>query len=209
MMALSSALSIILLICRIQWTGYLYFIFLPWNLFLAWIPFCCALAIRELKAGASRWLIACLFCCWLVFFPNSPYILTDLFHLRPKQDVPLWFDLVLILSFAWNGLFLGYTSLFMIHRFLEKLFSKRTVWLFISGIMLLCGFGIYLGRYPRWNSWDVITSPIALMRDISGMMLHPLDHPRMLGVTFFFSLFLMMSYVTLITFIQNLQHERK
>jgi uncharacterized membrane protein len=208
-MALSSAMSVMLLYFRIQWSGNLHYTFLVWNLFLAWIPFLCALAITEMsKQSNSKLVLGSLFCSWLIFFPNSPYILTDLFHLHLKQDIPLWFDLVLILSFAWNGLILGYTSLFEIHRFLNKLFSKKTVWCFVIGIMILCGFGIYLGRYPRWNSWDIVSNPIALMSDVFNMLLHPLDNTRMVGVTFFFSLFLIVSYLTLNTFIQYKKDEQ-
>lgn len=208
-MALSSAMSIMLLYFRIQWSGNLHYAFLVWNLFLAWIPFLCALAITEMsKQSNSKFVLGSLFCSWLIFFPNSPYILTDLFHLHLKQDIPLWFDLVLILSFAWNGLILGYTSLFEVHRFLNKLFSIKTVWCFVIGIMILCGFGIYLGRYPRWNSWDIVSNPIALMSDVFNMLLHPLDNTRMVGVTFFFSLFLIVSYLTLNTFIQYKKDEQ-
>ena len=206
MMLLSSALSLVLLVCRIHWTGNVNYVFLTWNLFLAWIPLCCAMALEKMN---NRWTICTLFCCWLLFFPNSPYILTDLFHLRPKENVPIWFDLVLILSFAWSGLFLGYFSLYKVQLFLETLFSRRTVWLFVVAIMVLCAFGIYLGRYPRWNSWDLLTNPVDLLRNITRMLLHPFDHPRMLGVTFFFSLFLTVSYGTLISFVRHLHYERK
>ncbi|OFY82755.1 MAG: hypothetical protein A3F72_20005 [Bacteroidetes bacterium RIFCSPLOWO2_12_FULL_35_15] len=207
-MAISSIMSILLLYFRIQWSGNLHFAFLVWNLFLAWIPFLCALALTELQKGAnSKYVLLLLFCLWLVFFPNSPYILTDLFHLTPKVDVPLWFDLVLILSFAWNGLILGYTSLFEVHAFLNKFFKKGTVWCFITGIMILSGFGIYLGRYPRWNTWDIVNDPIDLFSNIFNLLIHPLNNTRMVGVTFFFSLFLMVSYLTLSIFIQHKQND--
>ena len=207
-MVISSVMSVVLLYLRIQWSGNLHFAFLVWNLFLAWIPFLCALVLTELQKGStSKYVFAILFCVWLVFFPNSPYILTDLFHLTPKTDVPLWFDLVLILSFAWNGLILGYTSLFEVHDFLNKFFKKTIVWFFITGIMILSGFGIYLGRYPRWNTWDILNDPINLFSNIINLLTHPLNNTRMMGVTFFFSLFLMISYLTLSIFIQHKQNE--
>lgn len=209
-MAVSSALSIILLYFRIQWSGSLMFVFLTWNLFLAWIPFLLAFVLSEMNTnGTSRIKKVGVFAAWLLFFPNSPYILTDLFHLRLRSEVPLWFDLVLILSFAWNGLLLGYSSLMEIQKVLRTRLSAGIVNFFIAGLLVLCSFGIYLGRYPRYNSWDILTNPITLLSDIFNMILDPMNNTRMVGVTFFFSVFLMVSYWTLNTMINHKQHEGK
>lgn len=206
-MAVSSALSVVLLYFRIQWSGSLMFCFLPWNLFLAWVPFLLAMYLSELnKLEAPRWKKVLVFAGWLLFFPNSPYILTDLFHLKLRHEVPLWYDLVLILSFAWNGLILGYSSLLQVQKVLLSRLSVHLVHFFIGGLLVLCSFGIYLGRYPRYNSWDIVTNPITLLSDVGGMIIHPMDNPKMVGVTFFFSLFLMVSYWTLNTLI-NQKHE--
>lgn len=209
-MAVSSALSVILLYFRIQWSGSLMFVFLTWNLFLAWIPFLLAFVLFEMNNnGTSRIKKVGVFAAWLLFFPNSPYILTDLFHLRLRSEIPLWFDLVLILSFAWNGLLLGYSSLMEIQKVLRTRLSVGIVNFFIAGLLVLCSFGIYLGRYPRYNSWDILTNPITLFSDIFNMILDPMNNTRMVGVTFFFSVFLMVSYWTLNTMINHKQHEGK
>lgn len=209
-MAVSSALSIILLFLRIQWSGSLMFVFLPWNLFLAWIPFLLAFVLSEMNNnGVSRIKKVGVFSAWLLFFPNSPYILTDLFHLKLRSEVPLWFDLVLILSFAWNGLLLGYSSLMEIQKVLHTRLSVSVVNFFIGGLLILCSFGIYLGRYPRYNSWDIVTNPIRLFSDIFNMILDPMNNTRMVGVTFFFSVFLMVSYWTLNTLINHKQNDPK
>lgn len=209
-MAVSSALSIILLYLRIQWSGSLMFVFLPWNLFLAWIPFLLAMALSEMNNnGSSRIKKLGVFSAWLLFFPNSPYILTDLFHLKLRSEIPLWFDLVLILSFAWNGLLLGYSSLFEIQKVLRTRLSVNVVNFFIGGLMVLCSFGIYLGRYPRYNSWDILANPIRLFSDIFSMIIDPMHNTRMVGVTFFFSVFLMVSFWTLSTLINHKQNETK
>lgn len=209
-MAISSAMSVMLYLFRMQWSGTLFGVFLVWNLFLAWLPFVFALLLADVnKNSSSRVLKTVLFGAWLLFFPNSPYILTDLFHLHLRVDVPLWFDLILILSFAWNGLLLGYASLFEIQYFLKSRLSSIAVNCFIAALMVLCSFGIYLGRYPRWNSWDIISNPIALFSDIFNMLLHPMNNTRMIGVTFFFSLFLMVSYWTLNTLINHKHDEQQ
>ncbi len=209
-MAVSSVMSIVLLYFRIQWSGNLMFVFLTWNLFLAWIPFLLAFALSEMnKTNASRLKKVGVFATWLIFFPNSPYILTDLFHLRLRSEIPLWFDLVLILSFAWNGLLLGYSSLMEIQKVLRTRLSTGIVNFFIGGLLVLCSFGIYLGRYPRYNSWDIVTNPIRLFSDIFNMIIDPMNNTRMVGVTFFFSVFLMVSYWTLNTMINHKQNEVK
>jgi uncharacterized membrane protein len=207
-MGISSAMSVMLVFLRMQWSGNLLYVFLVWNLFLAWVPFLFALALTDLcKRTNSKWQLAGLFFGWLAFFPNSPYMLTDLFHLHLRSEVPLWFDLILILSFAWNGLLLGYASLFEIQQFLKSRISARLMNLFIGTLMMLCSFGIYLGRYPRYNSWDIIAHPIILFSDIFNMLLHPFQNTRMVGVTFFFSVFLIISYWTLNVLINHKKHE--
>jgi uncharacterized membrane protein len=177
-------------------------------LFLAWIPFVLSILISEFqKENRSVLLMAVLFCCWLMFFPNSPYLITDLFHLHQRKDIPLWFDLILILSFAWNGLLLGFSSLMEVQRFLKHYFKTWVVHAFIVFLMMLCSFGIYLGRFPRWNSWDILSNPVSLFSDILQMCLHPSNNTRMIGVTFFFSLFLIAAYWTLIELIRNFRAE--
>ncbi|WP_431217905.1 DUF1361 domain-containing protein [Puia sp. P3] len=75
--------------------------------------------------------------------------------------VPEWFDLSLILSFAFNGLLLGVLSV----RQMERLFlpNPTTIgsWLFLYPIMVLNALGVYTGRYLRYNSWDIISDPLA------------------------------------------------
>ncbi len=209
-LTISTALSVFLLFFRVQWSGTLFYAFLVWNLFLAWIPFICSVFLLEAKHKRQTPVVLLfLFACWLLFFPNSPYILTDLFHLKVRHEIPLWFDLILILSFAWNGLLLGFSSLLNIQQFLKHYFSKSTIHIFVFTLFVLCGFGIYLGRYPRFNSWDVVTNPIALFTDIISMVTHPLKNTRMVGVTVFFSVFLIVSYSTLTSLIHHHKNEEQ
>lgn len=202
----TSAICISLLIGRICIYSSFNYIFLVWNLFLAWIPLFFSSKLicytKENKNGFT-WI---LFFSWLVFFPNAPYIITDLFHLKPKSSVPVWFDLILLISFAWNGMLLGFISLMEIHQTLLKLFSPKKSWIFIILILFLSGYGIYLGRFERWNSWDIVTHPFRLLSRMFGNFADPEVLPRLMGVTLSFGVFLIISYVT-IYFLSN-KHEQ-
>jgi uncharacterized membrane protein len=203
-LACSSLLCILMVVFRmIMSTSFLY-IFLCWNLFLAWIPMLVSFRLSSAKvsgdgtnAGMQRGKSLLLLAVWLLFFPNCPYIITDLIHLSPKHVIPLWFDALLILSFAWNGLMLGFISLFEVHRYLQQNFSEMISRLIILGSIMLASFGIYLGRFLRWNSWDVLVDPIDRIRILGGLLLHPFEHPTWLGVTIIFSVFLSIGYFTL------------
>ena len=133
--------------------------FLAWNLFLAWIPVAAAVAVYDLHrrgVGLSRLLpLAAL---WLLFLPNAPYLLTDLIHLG-SRDAPLWFDLVLFSAFAWTGAFLGFLSIYLMQVVVRRAHGALLGWALVGGSLLASGFGIYLGRSLRWNSWDFVTSP--------------------------------------------------
>lgn len=196
-MGLISILCFCFSVFRFIYTDTKVFLFLNWNLFLAFIPWAVT-SIAILKPNIQKYnlTIFILLGIWLLFFPNAPYILTDLFHLRLKSSMPQWFDLILILSFAWTGLLFGYLSLWDIEKILSKSFSQ--VWISIISVILLFigSFGIYLGRYLRWNSWDIISEPFNLIYDISDRFLNPFDHPRTWGVTIFMGIFLNMIYWT-------------
>ena len=182
---------------RFVYTDTKVFLFLNWNLFLAFIPWALtSLVIIKPKFQKSRLTLIVLLGSWLLFFPNAPYILTDLFHLRLKSSMPIWFDLILILSFAWTGLLFGFLSLWDIEKLLRN-FMKRTYVIIISAVLLFIGsFGIYVGRFLRWNSWDILTEPIKLMYDIGDRFINPFEHPRTWGMTIFMGLFLNIIYLS-------------
>lgn len=184
-------------IFRFIYTDTKVFLFLNWNLFLAFVPWAVtSVTILKPKLQTYRITIFILLSIWLLFFPNAPYILTDLFHLRLKSAMPKWFDLILILSFAWTGLVFGFLSLWDIEKILSK--SMNRIWMSLISVCLLFigSFGIYLGRYLRWNSWDIINEPFNLLYDITDRLINPFDHPRTWGVTLFMGIFLNMIYWT-------------
>jgi len=108
--------------------------------------------------------------------------------------MPIWFDLVLILSFAWTGLLLGFLSLWDIEKILKKILSRTWVSIISSVLLFIGSFGVYLGRYQRWNSWDVIDEPTGLLQDIGNQIINPSDHPRTWGMTIILGLFLNIVY---------------
>jgi uncharacterized membrane protein len=142
-------------------------------------------------------LVPVLLALWLLFFPNAPYILTDLYHLNGGNQAPLWFDLVLVILFAWTGLLFGFLSLADI----EGIFLRRLPRWMVAGIsscMLVLGsFGIYLGRYLRWNSWDVLRNPFKLLDNIGDRIVNPSAYPRTWGMTLMMGLLLNAMYWSL------------
>jgi uncharacterized membrane protein len=184
-------------IFRIVYTDTPVFMSLNWNLFLAFVPwFLTTIVIVRPKLQTNKLITLLLLIMWLLFFPNAPYILTDLFHLKEDLTMPLWFDLLLILSFAWSGLLFGFLSLWDIERILKRSFNKTWVTIISTCFLFLGSFGIYLGRYLRWNSWDVLREPFVMIKDVGDILINPIQNPRAWGMTLFMGLFLNMIYWT-------------
>ena len=199
---------------RICHTGRLVFIFMIWNLFLAYIPYALSnwLTARchadgtslstPLPPGARRrgmrgFLSIGIALVWLLFIPNSFYILTDIYHLADhyrSSKVPEWFDLILILSFAWNGLLLGILSVRQMERLIVPMGAVLGGWLFVYPIMLLNALGVYVGRYWRYNSWDIISDPVELLTDITNLVIHPFRNHPAWNMIFCFSILLTLFY---------------
>lgn len=190
--------TIFLLAARIVLTGQLYYVFLAWNLFLAWIPFAIS---QNLDTIRGRWQTFLLVGLWLLFLPNAPYIITDFLHLKPRPPIPYWYDILLLFSASLNGLLLGILSLLAVERFLVKRYGNRISGLIILCSFFLCSFGIYMGRYLRWNSWDIITNPIGIAADILERIFNPLDHFGTWSVTVLFGIFFYTLYYSIKNFI--------
>ena len=195
---LSTMLACALFTGRLLKTGSWMYVFLVWNLFLAWIPYLVSLGMifiyrRQLRRG---WLLLLPGLVWLIFFPNAPYIVTDFFHLYPRSGVPIWYDLALISAFAWSGLFLGIFSLRIMQTLVKGWVGLPVSWVFVGLILGLSGLGVYMGRFLRWNSWDLFFQPYAVLSDVASRLTNPLQHPGTFGMTVVFSLFLMVCYLT-------------
>ncbi len=197
----SSLISVALFRIRTLLSGSEDYTFLIWNLFLAWIPLGMAYAASSFAKKRKYLFIVMPLAAflWLVFFPNAPYILTDLQHLsHPRQNIPVWFDMLLINWFAWTGLLLGVFSLFMMHDIVRRAFGRITGWFFVLSVGLLSGLGIYIGRFLRWNSWDILFHPLERLIDF----LYFATHPSLQSIVFIgvFSAFFIFIYISLYAF---------
>lgn len=179
---------IALCITRIFITREINYFFLNWNLILAFVPLGVTflyelLRTEEAPVAKKWWLKMGVLGSWLLFFPNAPYILTDIFHMRFEDSAPQWFDLILILSYAWTGLLAGFISLTDIEKYILPMKHKWMTFSTVIALIFLTAFGIYLGRYLRFNSWDLWNSPGHLFAEIGDRFVHPFRHSRTWGMT--------------------------
>jgi len=181
--------------------------YLVYNLALAAIPLVVAtLAIRIApRKPLGAWLLLTV---WLAFFPNAPYLLTDLIHLRARPDCPLWFDWLLFVSMAGSGWLVGMISLAQVHHHLRTGFPAAKANAAIVGVVALSAFGIYVGRFLHWNSWDIVTRPFHLLGELGEMLLNPLDHPVMLAYSFGVAVLMGLSYFGPLVVFRSLQSSR-
>jgi len=190
--------AICLLFARVVYSHELIFISLIWNLFLAYVPFLLSRTMKNNNRLQKPGLLSLsIVFIWLIFFPNAPYIITDFFHLQQREGVPLWLDLIILAMFSWNGLIIGFLSLKDMQQIIAANYGKKYGWTFSIFVLLLGSFGIYIGRYLRYNSWDVFMAPYSLTGDIIKILLHPAQHKSAFGMTIGFSIFLMTSYYNL------------
>jgi uncharacterized membrane protein len=198
-----STLVVAMVAVRVVYTGNGYHTNLVWNLFLAWIPFGIAIFVydgyRRGAGSAQLWAAGAL---WLVFFPNATYIVTDFKWLRYSAGAPIWYDVVLVAAAAWCGLLLGFMSLYLMQAVVRSALGAARAWAFVLGTLALGSFGVYLGRFERWNSWDVFTRPRLLAQEILPSLASPQDHPKAVAVTVLFTAFLAMSYLVFYAFAQ-------
>lgn len=212
-LTLSSFLSCLLLLARVLYAKNIVYTFLVWNLFLAWVPYAISAWLSDRyihKLRRAGFIVG--LALWLLFIPNAFYIITDFLHLRVWGIVPLWFDVILLLSFAWNGLVLGFISLRMVHSIFERAYGVLIGWATTWVVLFLSSFAIYLGRFLRWNSWDFLTAPQRLFGDIFDRLVNPLLHTRTYAVSFILSLLFGTAYVILVEIGRSrlfCQHETK
>ncbi len=194
LIAASIAFTMILLIIRICYTGSILYLFYPWNIFIATIPVFFSTLLKKEKRLTVK--SVAFFTCWLLFFPNAPYILTDVFHFEARLPVPPWFDLALVLSGAWTGMVLCIFSLMQIERWLQHFVSPYYRNFFMVFIMILGGLGMYMGRYERYNTWDIVTEPTSISSFLYTRIVHPFEHVHVWLFTLVFGVFTALIYFT-------------
>lgn len=198
-MSFASVVCVALVIVRIGWTGKIRYGFLAWNLFLAWLPLGFALLARENYREGEKpgWRVFSFSAAWLLFFPNAPYIFTDLIHLTNRYFVHFWVDLAVILSCAFTGLMLGFVSLYLMQSVVTRMLGRAAGWLFVAGAAGLGSFGIYLGRFLRFNSWDVVAKPAELYQGISSVANGQFAQQGHFAFLALFATFIFIAYVML------------
>jgi uncharacterized membrane protein len=215
-LALASAAGLAMLAFRFAYAGTRGYGSLPWDLALAWVPLplACAVARSQERNRTPRATVLTLGFLWLLFFPNAPYLITQFMHLHPSYAVsdrphpffeltpggriPLWYDVMMLSTFAWTGLLLGFVSLHLIHSTATRAAGAVCGWATVVAGVSLCAFGVSLGRFERWNSWDLFARPLSLLSDVLDRVLNPIAHPRTSAATIVLSVFLLLSYLSLI-----------
>ena len=206
---LLSAFVVAMLAARAAYTGTLTYANLVWNLVLAWIPFLVALAVYDgYRRGAGRASVLGGSALWLLFFPNAPYIVTDLKWLREWGGAPIWFDVVLVTTAAWTGLILGFISLYLIQAVARRALGTVSSWAVVVAVLGASSFGIYLGRFERWNSWDLFVEPRLLVGDVVARLADPAAYPKTVAVTVLFTFFLSLTYLVFYSFMRLALSER-
>ncbi|WP_055448178.1 DUF1361 domain-containing protein [Lacinutrix mariniflava] len=186
--------SFVILFLRIAITKTLYYTFLVWNVFLAIIPYIITMYLSNIKKP-NKISFVLIFGLWMVFLPNAPYIITDLFHLSRSTYSNIWIDTLVISTFAVTGILLFYFSLLQMKNALLAFLSNKTSEAIIIVTVFLSAFGVYIGRFLRYNSWEILSDPLLLFNDIFNMLFHPIENIDVWLFTSSFGLFLLLGYL--------------
>ncbi len=208
---ISSLVSCMLLAIRVSVTGSVRLSFLVWNLFLAWLPlfFALWLTTQYKNKNVPSYKEIIIWLLWLGFLPNSFYLISDFIHLQSSGEVGLLYDTAMISSFVLNGLLLGYISLYLVHKLMKQYFGSRVAYFIAQAVLLLSAFAIYLGRYLRWNTWDIVLNPLGLAFDVSERIINPGSYAYTFVVTGVFYALLGSLYAVLYSLAQTFTSVKK
>jgi len=183
-------------------TGNSFYRFLHWNLFLAWVPVLAGFGAVAANARDRRVLTVGLGVVWLLFFPNAPYVLTDFIHLGDPGTAsgPLWYVALMISSFAWTSLLLGFFSLYLMQALWRPPLGDVGSWAAVIVVLALSALGVYLGRFGRFNSWDLLIHPGRVAHTVVDGLDNPFGEPRLVAVLFVLTAFLVVGYSVVCAF---------
>ena len=204
---LSCALCVVLTFFRFYISHATVYAFLLWNLCLALIPFALSMVIFT---STSKWRILFLLMGWLLFFPNAPYLVTDLFHYGHLPPVPQGYDMAMLVAYAWCGLILGHLSVLFIHHAIRRMINNWVAWPLVFISLFLGAFGVYLGRFLRWNSWDVFFNHERVFHDIYSIFSDPVIYKWSWAIIVLTFAFLLIGYFfiwQLVNFGKHLESE--
>ena len=197
----ASVICVSLVVARMAYSHTRGYTNLVWNLFLAWIPFVLAYLAYMLswRRALMYFLIPLFAFMWLIFFPNAPYILTDLQHLTQEPvRVPVWYDVIVLIWFSWTGMLLGLVSLNLMQQIIRRQMGRLAGWVFVLFVSGITGIGLYLGRFVRLNSWDLLQNPDDIVSSIPQWLSDP--SRRSVGFILLYTLFFIFVYLTLYAF---------
>lgn len=205
---IACAVCVGLVFARVAYTDSGRHLGLVWNLFLAWIPF-----MLSYLAHAVSWRKATLYLVipfiaflWLIFFPNAPYMLTDLQDLaRKASGAPLWYDVIIVVWSSWTGTLLGVISLYLMQDIIIRRFGRIAGWIFVFVISALSSFGVYIGRFVRLNSWDILQNPAETAQEILGIIIDP--SRRLAAFTLLYTFFFLFVFLLLYSFSHMLREQ--
>lgn len=209
MLNVACLVCILLVAARVLYTDSIRHTGLIWNLFLAWIPFILA-SVAHAVSWKRLWLYLILpfiALLWLLFFPNAPYMLTDLQDLARSGGVgaPLWYDVIIVVWCSWTGMLLGVISLYHMQDIVLRTFGRAAGWTFVFVISGLSSFGIYIGRFVRLNSWDILQNPAEVTLTILGLVVDP--SMRLAAFTLLYTFFFLFIYLLLYSFSHMLDEQ--
>jgi uncharacterized membrane protein len=190
-------LDVVLVLVRRHFGHMQNYHFIPWNLFLALIPYGVSLCVALFYRAAPRlwWFLLPFYGLWLLFLPNAPYLLTDFAHLVNKTPRQIWYDTTMLSVYALTGYVLAIVSLGLMHRPVRDVLGWRAGWLFVVVTLYLTGVGVHLGRVQRFNSWDVLSQTRNLMAELLDRLIRPFDHPYTVFDGLYYAAILLVGYV--------------
>jgi len=184
------------------------FSYLLWNIFLAMLPLVFALRLAYVLRHKrwSAWTSIGWSLLWLLFLPNSFYMISDYIHLKEVSRADVLYNAVMFTSFIYLGVLVGFCSLYLVHIQLRRRLQAGWAALWIAATLFICSCAIYIGRDLRWNSWDVLFNPFGLLFDISDRLLRPDAYPEMIVTVVIFFILLGSLYAVFYSGAKLLRH---